>query len=379
MALNVHQQIIELINKSHHILLTTSVANSGDGLASALALKLFLECLNKPADIIVSELQKEKLSFLPNGDKIKTNLGSLKKLIINLDISKNKVSEFNYDISDNKLKIFVTPENGTFNENDIKLESSDFKYDLIFIIGSPDLESLGNLYHNYTDFFYGTTIINIDTDAANEYFGQVNKVELNYSSCAEILFDFFENIKPDFIIENIATNLLAGIIIKTNGFRAADISPKALVTASHLLKLGADREFIINNLNKNKTLATLNLWGRVLARLKTDTHYKLAWSLVSQTDFQKSGSGPENLEGVVAELIANSPQIETTLILYESKAGNIKGILYASQNYNALDLARLFNPEGHKNRAQFSLTTTRLMSAEELVINKIRERIKSKN
>jgi len=376
MALNVHQQIIELINKSHHILLTTSSANSGDGLASALALKLFLECLNKPADIIVSELQKEKLSFLPSGDKIKTNLGSLKKLIINLDISKNKVSEFNYDISDNKLKIFVTPENGAFNENDIKLESSDFKYDLIFIIGSPDLESLGNLYHNYTDFFYGTTIINIDTDAANEYFGQVNKVELNYSSCAEILFDFFENIKPDFITENIATNLLAGIIIKTNGFRAAGISPKALVTASHLLKLGADRELIINNLNKNKTLATLNLWGRVLARLKTDTHYKLAWSLVSQTDFQKSGSGPENLEGVVAELIANSPQIETTLILYESKAGNIKGIIYTSQNYNALELARLFNPEGHKNRAQFSLATTRLMAAEELVINKIRERIK---
>jgi len=148
------------------------------------------------------------------------------------------------------------------------------------------------------------------------------------------------------------------------------------VTASHLLKLGADRELIINNLNKNKTLATLNLWGRVLARLKTDTHYKLAWSLVSQTDFQKSGSGPENLEGVVAELIANSPQIETTLILYESKAGNIKGIIYTSQNYNALELARLFNPEGHKNRAQFSLTTTRLMAAEELVINKIRERIK---
>ena len=376
MALNTNQQIIELINKSHHILITTAITDTGDGLSCAAALKSILEKLSKPADIIVTEKQKEKLLFLPQSDKIKTQLGSLKKLIINLDISKNKVSEFNYDISGDKLKIFVTPENGAFSESNIQLESSKYKYDLIFVLGSPDLESLGSLYYDHTDFFYNTAIINIDTDAANEHFGQVNLIELNYSSVAEIIFDFIESVNPEYLTDQLATYLLTGLIIKTNSFRSPHISPRSLSTASRLLKLGADREFIVNNLNKNKKLPTLNLWGRVLARLKTDTHYKLAWSLVSQTDFQKSGAGPENLEGITNELISNSPGIEITLILYESKAGNIKGILYSSENRNALELTRTWNPIGHKNRAEFSLTSTRLREVEGQVIDKIRERIK---
>jgi bifunctional oligoribonuclease and PAP phosphatase NrnA len=377
MALNKNQQIIELIEKSHHILLTTAITNTGDGLSSALAFKALLDKIGKPTDIVVTESQKEKLSFLPGADKIKSKLGSLKKLVINLDISKNKVGEFNYDISDDKLKIFVTPENGTFSENDIKIESSDYKYDLIITFGSPDLESLGSLYESHTDFFFNTTIINIDNDASNDHYGQVNLVELNFSSVAEIIFDLIESINPEHLTDQTATHLLTGLIIKTNSFRASHISPKALITASHLLKLGADRDFIINNLNRNKNLPTLNLWGRVLARLKTDSHYKFAWSMLSQTDFQKSGAGPENLDGVVSELIVNSPTIENTLILYESAEGNIKGILYTSPNFNSLDLARPFNPEGHKNKAEFSLESTRLMEIEAEVIDKIRNRIKT--
>lgn len=376
MALDTNQQIIELVNKSNHILITTSITDTGDGLSSALALKLFLDKQNKPADIVVTESNKNRLNFLPGADKIKSSIGSLKKLILTLDISKNKINEFNYDISDDKLKIFVTPENGSFNKDNISIDSSDFKYDLIFTLGAHDLESLGQLFAEYTEFFYKTTIINIDNSAANEHFGQINLVDLNKSSTAEIVFDLLGALKPQNFTHELATNLLTGIIIQTNSFRAAHVSPGCLTAASGLIKIGADRDFIVKHINKNKSLSTLNLWGRVLARLKQDSHYKLAWSLVSQTDFQKSGAAPNNLEGVVSELINNSPQIETTLILYESKAGNIKGILYTSPNYNALNLARPFNPTGHSLRAEFSLASNRLIGAEEEVINQLRERIK---
>lgn len=375
MALNINQQFIELINKSNHTLITTSVTDTGDGLASGLALKLFLEKMGKPADIIVTPGNKEKFNFLPYADKLKTSPGSLKKLILSLDLSKNKVNEFNYDISDDKLKIFVTPENGTFNEEDISIDSSDFKYDLIISVSSPDLESLGDIYNDQSDFFFNTSIINIDTRAANEHYGQVNLVDLNKSSSAEIIFDIIKNINPEFLDSNISTNLLAGIILRTNSFRAPHVSPNALSSASELIKLGADRDFVVHHINKNKNLASLNLWGRVLARLKQDTHYKLAWSLVSQTDFQKSGAEPHNLNGVVEELISNSPQIENTLILYEDSDGNINGRLYTSSSYNALELSQPFNPQGHSRYAEFSLSTTRLMEAEENVVNKLRERI----
>jgi len=376
MALNINQQILELINKSHHILIITSVTDTGDGLSSALVLKLFLEKLNKPADIIVPESNKNKFSFLPGANKLKSSLTSLKKLIISIDIKNNKINDFNYDISDDKLKIFITPEKGTLEPQAISTSSSDFKYDLIITLGAPDLESLGKLYENNPDFFYNTSIINIDNSAANEHYGQVNLIELNTSSYAEIIYNLVQSFNPEFINEDIATNLLTGIIIKTNSFRATYINPNCLLTASKLIKLGADRQFIINNLNKNKNLPTLNLWGRVLARLKQDTHYKLAWSLLSQTDFKKSGATTDNLDGVVNELITNSPQIEITLLLFETTDGHIAGKLYTSDNYNSLHLCRPFNPQGDSHEAFFTLKATRLIEVEQQIIDKIRERIK---
>jgi len=376
MALNTNQQILELVNKSHNILIVTSITDTGDGLSSALTLKLIFEKLNKPADIIVPESNKNKFNFLPSANKIKTSLSSLKKLIINIDIKNNKIADFNYDISNDQLKIFITPEKGDLKPEAVSTTPSDFKYDLIITLGAPDLESLGSLYENNPSFFYNISIINIDNSAANEHYGQINLIELNSSSYAEIIYNLIQAFNPEFIDEAIATNLLTGIIIKTNSFRTSYINPNCLLIASQLIKLGADRQFIINSLNKNKNLPTLNLWGRVLARLKQDTHYKLAWSLLSQTDFQKSGTNTDSLDGVVDELITNSPQIEITLLLFETNTGQIAGKLYTSPNYDSLHLCRSFNPQGDSHEAFFTLNSTRLIEVEQQVINQIRERIK---
>jgi nanoRNase/pAp phosphatase (c-di-AMP/oligoRNAs hydrolase) len=142
------------------------------------------------------------------------------------------------------------------------------------------------------------------------------------------------------------------------------------------MQLGADQNYIINNLNKNKSITTLNLWGRILARLKQDTHYKLAWSLISQTDFQKSGGSIEDLEGVVYELLSRSPQIKTTILLYETPAGTINGEIYTSPNYNALELSSPWQGTGSRNKAHFQLSENKLISAEQLVVNQIRELIR---
>lgn len=379
MALDINQQILKLAKESHNTLIVTSITDTGDSFSSALALKLFFEKLNKPADVVVSESNKNKFNFLSGAHKTKTALSSLKKLIIDIDIKNNKITDFNYDLTDDKLKIFITPEKNDIKPEAISTTASDFKYDLIITLGAPDLESLGTIYQNNSNFFHNVNIINIDNSAANEYYGQINLVEINSSACAEIIYKLIQNLNPEFIDENLATNLLTGIIVKTNSFRTSYINPNCLLIASQLIKLGADRQFIINNLNKNKNLPTLNLWGRVLARLKQDTHYKLAWSLLSQTDFQKSGATTDNLDGVVNELITNSPQIEITLLLFETPAGKIAGKLYTSSNYNALHLCRPYNPQGNPREAFFNLNHTRLIEIEQQIINQLREKIKKNN
>ncbi|OIO18235.1 hypothetical protein COV56_01815 [Candidatus Kuenenbacteria bacterium CG11_big_fil_rev_8_21_14_0_20_37_9] len=376
MALDIHQQIRELIKKSKNILVTTSAKDPGDGVCSALAFLQMLEKMNKPADAVLSSTALKKLGFLPGSDKAKTAASSLKKFTISLDISNNKIHEFSYDIKDNKLNIFITPEKNDFTRENITCDTSGFKYDLIIVIGSPDFESLGNIYANNTDFFYSTAVINIDTDPANEYFGQINLVDLNAVSPAEIIFNLMRTIDIKLLDYNAATQLLAGIIIKTKSFKDSRTTPKSFAIAAELIKIGAARDVIISNLYGNKKLTTLNLWGRVLARLKQDSLYKMAWSMVSQTDFEKAGAREDDLQGVVEELLSSTPNIEIVLILYETTSGQIAAELHTSQNYNALELARAFDPLGIKSRADFFLETDKLLAAEEIAINQIRKRIK---
>lgn len=376
MALNANQQISELINHSSHILLTTSETDSGDGLAALLALKIFFQKINKPADLITHESLARRFSFLPSADQIKSSADPLKKLIITLNAKNNKVKEFNYDLKGEELKIYITPEKNEFSKEAVTISNSEYKYDLIIIAGSPDLESLGALYHEHTDFFFNTTIINLDNNPGNERYGQVNYIDLNLTSCSELAFNLIGTTHPELITPEIATNILAGLIAKTDNFRLPSITPECLHTASYLMRSGADQSYIINGLNKNKTITALNLWGRVLARLKQDTHYKLAWSLISQTDFQKSGGSIEDLHGVVSELISRSPLVNVTVLLYEQPTGLIAGQIYTSANYNALDLSAPWHGVGHKNQASFTLSEHQLITAEQLVINQIRTLIR---
>ena len=71
MALDIHQQIRELIKKSKNILVTTSAKDPGDGVCSALAFLQMLEKMNKPADAVLSSTALKKLGFLPGSDKAK--------------------------------------------------------------------------------------------------------------------------------------------------------------------------------------------------------------------------------------------------------------------------------------------------------------------
>jgi len=121
----------------------------------------------------------------------------------------------------------------------------DFPYDLIFVLDTEDLESLGELYNRNADFFYHTPLINIDHHPHNMRFGQVNFIEVTATSTAEMLYHFFKSWSPENFDGDVATCLLSGMIGKTNCFKSPSITPKALIAASELIGLGARREQVI--------------------------------------------------------------------------------------------------------------------------------------
>ena len=379
------QQIFEQIKKASNILITFKKTWSHDAVASALAIYLFLKKMDKPVEVVAEKFSLDKLySFLPGCTEIKNSLDNLRKFIISLDITNTKVSQIKYKQEENKLNFIISPKDGFFTESDITSGTSGFKYDLIIVLGTPDLESLGRIYDNDTEFFYQTPIINIDHNSTNEEFGQINFIELTAVSTAEIVFSLFESFGRDLIDENIATCLLAGMIAETKSFKTNNVTPRALMAASALMSLGARREEIVNYLYRSKSLNVLKLWGRVLARLSGALDNKLVWSTLSATDFLKTSSTEKDLTDVIDELIINIPQAKVIAIIYENQSEEAQPpaqpsnqtnlLLYTIKNLDSLSLAKEFNPSGIKSlcRAVINLP---IVEAEKNIITAIQEKL----
>lgn len=378
MALTEIQQITEVIKKSHHILIAFPKDFSVDAVASALAFYLILRKQDKLVDIVCADfVLPQNLSFLPHSKAIEPKISNLQKFVISVDTAEDKIDEFSYNLEGDQLKIYITPKSGSFTKDNVNAESSTYKYDLIITLDTPDLDSLGKLYQDFTEFFYNTTIINIDHQAENEHFGQINLTNMNAVATAEILFNLMNSIDKNLLDSEVATCLLAGMIAKTRSFKTPNVTPKTLETASLLLAAEADRDTIIKSLYRSRNLSTLNLWGRALARLKSDDGNKLVWSLLTDHDFVEARADQKDLPDVIEELISFIPGIEIVVLIYQLSGKNCV-LVNTFKNHNALYLASSFNPEGSKNLASFCLMEKTLLEAEKEVIGKIKERLGQK-
>ncbi len=374
MALTTEQQLLELLSHAKRLLITFSPTKGGDAIGSSLALAKFLTKQGKQVDVIASHWQiPPGFNFLPEIEKIKSELASLRKFIVSLNLDNTKLKELSYSVENNKLNIYLTPKNGSFAASDLTTRSSDFIYDAIFVLDSPDLESLGDLYHNNTDFFYQTTIINIDHNITNEHFGQINLVDFNVAATSELIFKLLQSLHPQDIDADIATCLYAALSSATKSFKTINITPDTLSKAAELIALGARREEVVTYLYRTKTLPMLRLWGRALARIKSDHTRKLVWLLLQPEDFIKSGAQESELSGVIDEVVTTAPEAGVIVLIYEPRPGETKILTQTNPGRNAFDLLKPFGPQGDRTIASAILINTTLLEAEKKIIDHLRQ------
>jgi len=374
--LNLEQQIFKQIEKSKNILLTFTVDSDGDALAAALAFFIFLKKLNKNVDLAGDKIEKNNnpLFFLPNYSQIQNNLINLRRFIVSLDISQAKINQIRYTIDNDKLNFIISPSRGWFKAEDISTQAGEFKYDLIISLGAVDLESLGEIYNQNIEFFYKTTIINIDDHSNNEEFGQINYIDLNVAAVSEIIFYLLKNYQPELIDEDLATCLLAGIISKTKNFKTNNLSPRTLLGASQLISSNARREEIINHLYRSHNLAALKLWGKILNNLQSEQNGQLIWAKLKQSDLENSNVDEQAITEIVDELIANIPDAKIIIILEELSLASTKLIIYSLKNISALEMIKEYGPIGNIKLASAILNKD-IETASSEIIPEIKNRL----
>lgn len=380
MALSVSQQIIETIERSKQILVTFRQNWSVDAVAAAIALSAVLDRMEKAHTIAVSGFQMPAhLKFLSGVEKVRPSLDSMRKFLIKLALRNTEVEEFTYDIVDGELHIAITPRKGFFAPADVATAPSEWRYDLVIVMDTPDLEALGSFYTEHPEFFYHTPIINIDHTTHNEHYGRINLVDVTASSTAEVVAALFSQWDPKLMDETVATALLTGITAETESFRLASVSPKTLSLASQLMSLGAKREEIVANLYRTKTVSALKLWGRALARLKQDNLAQMVWSVMPATDFEKSGGSSADVVGVMDEMMGSIPHTRLALLLIEEPAG-ASVTVYARTADRHMDLRELlaaYRPAGDRASVTASVMGMPFSMVEREVVDEIRGKLLS--
>ena len=322
MELTSEQQIFEHIRKSNKILIVLPEILTADSMGAGLALRLFLSRMQKDASIASSGPVPENLKFLPGSEALESQVDAGKSLVISVDNSSNRMEEVSYQTTGEKVHIYLKSKGEPFTPADLIFSSEKFPVDLIFSLGAKSLEDLGALRESNADLFFETPKINIDNQGANEYFGQVNLVDVTATSVAEILSVVLHKYEEQLLDEDIATCLLAGIISQTNSFQHVQTTPKAFLKASELIALGGRQQEIVKNIFKTKSLPLLKLWGRALARMKNQG--QAVYSLLSFADFEKAEASPQDILPVLKEFIDNTGGYKIIALLAEADKQTVK-------------------------------------------------------
>ncbi len=377
------QSIKKTLEEKHHILiacgerdLTAGNPSGADGIASALALYQLLTKLGKQVEIVASNFKsRPELSFLPNIEIIQTTIKTTKPFVISLPIDNKKISDFSYEIAGHELKILITPAEGKIDATKIKFEQIPYIYDLVITVDAPSFESLGQVYHDNRELFQTLPVINIDHSPENKRFGSINYVDISAAATAELIFQILRLFEKEMINASVATCVLAGVIAKTKSFKTVHLRPQTLEIASLLIACGAEREKIVNHFYRTKNIKTLKLWGRVLARLKSDETTGLVWSLVTNDDLLATGCEAHEVEEVIGELIYTNPGAKHVALFFERQFGTVETLFTTNTNYDPRQLVAPYESTGTPPTIKVLMPGKSLLVAEKEFITHLKQKL----
>jgi len=302
----VAQKISSQIDTASNILLVGHKKADGDALGSLCAMAEFLQ--NK---------DKNYLSFTPD---------SISNQYLFLPIAEQVTNDLN------KVK--------------------EFKPDLIIVLDTSDLRHAG--ISEAVDELSKPVIINIDHHPTNDNYGDINYVDSQAVATSEIIYNFFQVLNFT-ISRDIATCLLTGILFDTNNFTNPNTTFESLDVASKLLRYGASLPQVNDYTLKNKSLPTLQLWGKVLLRLKHNPDLNIVTTIITKDDLQEHKLDPDVADGL-ANFLNNLSGVNASIILREEEDNTIKGSMRTNNDFIDLaKLAKMLGGGGHRKAAGFTV------------------------
>lgn len=234
---------------------------------------------------------------------------------------------------------------------DIKTEfNNKITYD-VFIALDTVPERLGDFVPLYEKA--GKTI-NVDHHVSNTGSSDVNVIEPQRSSTAELLYELMDAEKID---EQIAIAIYIGIIHDTGVFRYSNTSPRTMQIASELIKFGFDHSKVCEDTFFEKTYLQTQIMGRAVLESMRFMQDRCIVSVVSRRMMEFYQVTPKDLDGIVNQL-QSVKGIDCAIFMYETGTLEYKVSLRSNGRVDVSAVAAKFGGGGHVRAAGCTMNGT---------------------
>ena len=290
-------KIKELIESSKSIGLLAHENPDGDAIGSLIAFYLILRDMNKDVEVIASKIP-ERFKYLEDIDKI--------------------------------------------------VDNSQKNFDLVIVLDCASKKRIGQI-DNIVD--RASQVIVIDHHVSNTLYGDINYIEGNTSSCAQVLYYLFKEWKWN-INKECGKALMTGVLTDTSGFKNDNVDKNTYLMAAEMLDKGID---IYNLQREVLTIVTkpqLELKRIALDRLEFFDNGKIAFSYVTKKDMDSVGAMVGDHEGLV-EIGRDIIGVEVSIFMREDEGFKIS--LRSNGRVKVNEIAEFFDGGGHEMAAGLSI------------------------
>jgi len=198
--------------------------------------------------------------------------------------------------------------------------------------------------------------INIDHHHDNTRFGDVNLVETDASSTAEIVYNLADALGAE-ITPEIAAALYVGLITDTGKFMYENTNARTHRIAADLIDAGVAVDETYRRLYEHVPIEKLRLLSRALEGIQRFCGERLIISYITEADYEASGAGEEMTEGIIDHLRSIEGVKVAALVRDLGDRGRAARKVSLRSSGGEIDvsaMARVNGGGGHKRAAGFS-------------------------
>ena len=198
--------------------------------------------------------------------------------------------------------------------------------------------------------------INIDHHHDNTHFGDVNLVEVDASSTAEIVYELAILLGAK-ITPQIASALYVGLVTDTGKFMYENTNARTHRIAADLIEAGVEVDETYRRLYEHVPIEKLRLLARALERIEYHCEGLLVLAHIATADYEASGAGEEMTEGIIDHLRSVEGARVAALVRDLAAGERAARKVSLRSSDGAVDvsaIARVHGGGGHRRAAGFS-------------------------